>query len=1146
VDRATTDPLVGTTVAQYEIVARLGGGGMGVVYAARDTKLGRRVALKFLPPQWSHDESAKLRFIREAQAASATDHPNICTIHDIATAGDGQLFIVMAHYEGETLKQRLERGPIGVEEVVEIGAQVAEGLAKAHGQGVVHRDIKPGNLMLTEDGVKILDFGLAKFADARLKLTLEGSTLGTVAYMSPEQARGEEADARSDVWATGVVLYEMLAGHPPFRGGYPEAISHAIKHDSPAPLRTARSDVSEPLEHIVFRALHKDPGVRYQTARDLARALRQLQGRTLPIDLRTEVLPVASLTTPRPPAGRRTRRAVLASAAGVLVLTSAVLWVLSPVERIPIAVAPVVNQTGYAELDTYRLALVQALTSSLSHSRTVKVLPYDRVLQIVRPFRQEGRDPSSSEALQALTMRSDARALVIPILVYENGAWKARIELRNAQTATNEARYESAPVVSSLAKDAVYTLLASLTDEIDAHFTTNGPIRAYLADRLRRVTGFGDRVPQPSLKTLDAAAAFETGIDAYEQQEYSAALRSFAAAAKLEPRNALLHAWQSRSAWLMRRDKEALDAAEEAVRLLGPEVLQEDTLFVQAVAAEARRDAATAEANYRDLERREPDEPIWLMERAGFEDRRLKTSEAVATYHRALALDGRIVRAHLELCRLYGPNRLNDPPNAKEQGQRALDGFRALGSRAGEGQALWCLTDVLRVGSQTDRLEARRHADEALAIFQQLQLPYNLSRAEYYVALAALYQGKPDEAAAVWEQSLAGARKVGNAVLEPLLLMNLGVVYEALGDRARAAANYAQSRARYEALGDEARAAQQQANEAALLIEWGPRPADGLRNIQNALAVVRKLGDKNFEAFCLQVIAAFYRYAGRHAEAVAELNRAFAILKERNLEDDVAYVTIDLARSSFDAGDYAQARGLLVRALGDGSGPRAPEARLRLGRTNVYLGDLATAASELSEGAAAVKGTGQSGLIPLVHTALGELAYESGDVVKARKEFEQASALWTSDLPDAMSVEGRAYAGLIDALGGAADRGRATLLACLEQARAMGRFALEARIRVFLARIDVNQRRFDRALMTLDEIPPDSADRTIGKELRAQAHYWRGEALAGRGDANAASMEHSQAGKILEDLRSSLPDPDRTRFAARPDIRAILTVRTRQ
>src|SRR5437667_3418655 len=191
---------MGKTVSQYTIVARIGGGGMGVVYKATDLKLGRPVALKFLPPQWSHDAGAKQRFLREAQAASATNHRNICIIHDIAQTDDGQLFIVMAYYEGQTLKQKLEAGALPVADAVEIAAEVAEGLAKAHAQGVVHRDIKPGNLIVTEDGVKILDFGLAKFADA-LQLTQPGSTLGTVGYMAPEQTRGEEADERSDVWA---------------------------------------------------------------------------------------------------------------------------------------------------------------------------------------------------------------------------------------------------------------------------------------------------------------------------------------------------------------------------------------------------------------------------------------------------------------------------------------------------------------------------------------------------------------------------------------------------------------------------------------------------------------------------------------------------------------------------------------------------------------------------------------------------------------------------------------------------------------------------------------------------------------------------------------------------------------------------------
>jgi serine/threonine protein kinase/predicted Zn-dependent protease len=290
--KPSADPLVGKTVAHYEIAAKLGGGGMGVVYKARDTKLGRQVALKFLPPEFSHDDHVKQRFIREAQAASATDHPNICPVHSIESTPDDQLFIVMAFCEGQTLKERLEQGPIETEEALWMATQVADGLAKAHALGIVHRDVKPGNLMLTEHGVRILDFGLAKFADS-LQLTLAGSMMGTVAYMSPEQTRGEETDARSDIWALGVVLYQMLTGELPFKGGYPEAISHAIRTDEPAPLRATNTDISIDVDTFVLRALNKNPKERIQTAREMARGLRQLQGMTVPQDLQTQVIPIS-------------------------------------------------------------------------------------------------------------------------------------------------------------------------------------------------------------------------------------------------------------------------------------------------------------------------------------------------------------------------------------------------------------------------------------------------------------------------------------------------------------------------------------------------------------------------------------------------------------------------------------------------------------------------------------------------------------------------------------------------------------------------------------------------------------------------------------------------------------------------------------
>jgi serine/threonine protein kinase len=210
--------MIGKTISHYKITEKLGGGGMGIVYKAEDTKLIRTVALKFLPPELTRDPDSKKRFIHEAQAASALQHNNICTIHDVDETEDGQSFIVMDFYDGETLKKKIERKPLDIDESIEISIQVAQGLDKAHKKDIVHRDIKPANIMITEEGTpKIVDFGLAKLTSFT-RLTKEGVSVGTVAYMSPEQTKSEEVDSRSDIWSLGIVLYEMITGQMPFRG----------------------------------------------------------------------------------------------------------------------------------------------------------------------------------------------------------------------------------------------------------------------------------------------------------------------------------------------------------------------------------------------------------------------------------------------------------------------------------------------------------------------------------------------------------------------------------------------------------------------------------------------------------------------------------------------------------------------------------------------------------------------------------------------------------------------------------------------------------------------------------------------------------------------------------------------------------------
>jgi serine/threonine-protein kinase len=421
---------------KYKIIGELGRGGMGVVYKAEDIKLQRPVALKFLPHQWVSNPDARERFIQEARAASALDHPNICNIHEIAETKDGQMYIAMAFYEGESLKEKIQRGPLGPDEAVQIARQVAQGLVKAHQKGIVHRDIKPANILITKDGVaKVVDFGLAKLA-GQVRLTQEGTTVGTVAYMSPEQARGEELDQRTDIWSLGVVLHEMLTSELPFRGDHDQAAIYSILHDEPESLKKARTDLPAGLDEIVGQALAKKPADRYQTMEEfredleaVAEGLKPLRARPRPVrrilGIRSTYIYSALVILP-----------ALILGLNVGSLRDRILGKAVAAPAIRLAVLPFDNLSGDPEQDYFSDGMTQEMIAQLGrlHPETLSVIARTSVMRYKKtntPIEQIGRELNVGYVLEGSAQQEGSRVRIAAELIKVRGQsqlWSDSIE----------------------------------------------------------------------------------------------------------------------------------------------------------------------------------------------------------------------------------------------------------------------------------------------------------------------------------------------------------------------------------------------------------------------------------------------------------------------------------------------------------------------------------------------------------------------------------------------------------------------------------------------------------------------------------------------------------------------------------------------
>lgn len=506
--------MIGQKISHYEILEKLGEGGMGIVYKAQDTKLKRTVALKFLPPQTLASEADKTRFLHEAQAAAALDHPNIGTIHEIDEA-DGRPFIVMAYIDGQTLKHKIEAGPVAVDEALAIAIHVAQGLQAAHEKGIVHRDIKSANIMITSKSqAKIMDFGLAKLT-GRTQLTKMGATVGTVAYMSPEQARSEAVDHHTDIWSFGVVFYEMLAGQLPFQSQYEQALVYCILNETPKAVSTLRAEVSPELEAIVAKCLEKEAPKRYQDANDLLADLYRLKGTAPPAEVTWKLI-------------RKKVRPFLLPAIALFVLSSAGLGYFffrgslsgngrAEAPENSLAVMYFENQSGEKDLDK---VLITMLYTNLARDKNLEILSDQRRFDILKLLGKQDVETIDRSLAAEVAHRAHVKTMLVGSIIKLGSKLRITTQLLDV----NSGNIIGSDQADGSKVEDIYDMVDELTQKVQENFHLPSVGAGNQPLKIRDVT----------TSSLDAYTHYQKGLEHLWRWELDDAAKDFERAVAID------------------------------------------------------------------------------------------------------------------------------------------------------------------------------------------------------------------------------------------------------------------------------------------------------------------------------------------------------------------------------------------------------------------------------------------------------------------------------------------------------------------------------------------------------------------------------------------------------------------------------------
>jgi tetratricopeptide (TPR) repeat protein len=930
--------VIGQTLSHYRIVAALGSGGMGVVYEAEDTRLGRHVAIKLLPHEAGADPEAMQRFLREARIVSSLSHPHICTLHDIGEHG-GRQFMVMELLEGESLRERVARGPLRVDDLLDLAYQIADALDAAHSAGVVHRDIKPANLFVTRRGqAKVLDFGVAKLGGhphdrpdlaatiAQTDVTTVGSAIGTVAYMSPEQARGQSIDARSDLFSFGVVLYEMATGRQPFAGPTQAVVFEGILTRQPPPPSQLNANLPPDLDRIVLKALEKDRETRYQSASDMRADLKRLKRDTESGGVASPLLATSAVGVPPAAAASTTRargRRALLIGAPLAVIGAIGIFMLSQsqttpalTERDTVVLADFRNRTGDTMFDD---TLSEALAVQLRQSPFMNLMPEQQVQSTLRLMGRSPDDAVTPEVAQEICQRAAAKAVLGGAIANIGNTYLLTLSAHNCVDGQVIAEEQT----KATGKDDVLTALGDAASRF----------REKLGESLASVQRFDAKIEQATTRSLEALKAYSQGMTIRRTRGDFESVPFFRRAVEHDPEFALGHARLGTVLSNLGQADEARQAATRAFELRD-KVSERERLYIEARYFTAvTNDQSKAIDAYRQLLATYPDDYAARTNIGALYRTRGDVKEAIANLEEAVRLApdqplGRtnLAGAYLDL------GRYDEAIAHLQEGLKLLDSGSAR-------RALY--TAAILLGNQ------------ALADEQVKASVTDIDRTELLAvrAQAAAYKGRMHDADALVDELIPRLVTLNRLPFagEPLLSFAIGNVIVGRTDAARAQLARLQ---KLDVITDDG--ADEVLALAAFLEDQKLATAYFERALQHARKVNTPENADKAERFMRALMALA---AGRDQEA------------------------LELAASV--GSDYAQRNALVISGI----------AALRLARW-----DDATRAFQTVLGYESRMGLSPS--IAVLHVGLARAHAGAGRRAEARKAYERAFAIWKDADPD--------------------------------------------------------------------------------------------------------------------------------------------------